>query len=189
MVGDGDRETAHRAPFADPAAENSQWPRSLGWYWRRCDSSTAAKLVTSSNKNLLIEGRFKNPTRLAAAAFKGQNQVFRENIPNGLCKVSTDVWLGAKKTGFQTFETCWVYRWKWSEATQSRPTLCDPMDWTVARQAPPSMGFSRQEYWSGFHFLLQGIFPTQGSNLGLPYCRQTLYRLSHQETWLQVDWD
>ena len=28
----------------------------------------------------------------------------------------------------------------------------------------------------GCHFLLQGIFPTQGSNLGLLYCRQTLYR-------------
>ena len=27
------------------------------------------------------------------------------------------------------------------------PTLCDP--WTVAHQAPLSMGFSRQEYWSG----------------------------------------
>ena len=30
------------------------------------------------------------------------------------------------------------------------------------------------------HFLLQGIFPTQGSNPGLPHCRQMLYRLSHQ---------
>ena len=30
----------------------------------------------------------------------------------------------------------------------------------------------------GCHFLLQGIFPTQESNLGLPHCRQTLYRLS-----------
>ena len=29
------------------------------------------------------------------------------------------------------------------------------------------------------HFLLQGIFPTQGSNPGLPHCRQTLYRLNH----------
>ena len=29
------------------------------------------------------------------------------------------------------------------------------------------------------HFLLQGISPTQGSNPGLPHCRQTLYRLSH----------
>ena len=30
------------------------------------------------------------------------------------------------------------------------------------------------------HFLLQGIFLTQGSNPGLPHCRQTLYHLSHQ---------
>ena len=35
---------------------------------------------------------------------------------------------------------------------------------TLALQAPLSMGFSRQQYWSGLHFLLQGIFPTQGSN-------------------------
>ena len=38
-----------------------------------------------------------------------------------------------------------------------------PMD--CSRQAPLSMGFSRQEYWRGCHFLLQGIFPTQGLNL------------------------
>ena len=30
------------------------------------------------------------------------------------------------------------------------------------------------------HFLLQGIFPTQGLNPGLLHCRQTLYHLSHQ---------
>ena len=30
------------------------------------------------------------------------------------------------------------------------------------------------------HFLLQGIFLTQGSNLGLPHCGQTLYHLSHR---------
>ena len=46
--------------------------------------------------------------------------------------------------------------------------------WTVAYQASPSMGFSRQEYWSGLRFLLQGTFPTQGSNPGLPHWRQTL---------------
>ena len=32
----------------------------------------------------------------------------------------------------------------------------------------------------GCHFLLQGIFLTQGSNLGLPHCRQTLCHLSRQ---------
>ena len=32
----------------------------------------------------------------------------------------------------------------------------------------------------GYHFLLQGIFVTQGLNLGLLPCRQMLYHLSHQ---------
>ena len=32
----------------------------------------------------------------------------------------------------------------------------------------------------GSHSLLQGIFPTQGSNPGLPYCRQILYPLNHK---------
>ena len=32
----------------------------------------------------------------------------------------------------------------------------------------------------GCHFLLQGIFPSQGSNPGLLHCRQTLYHRSHQ---------
>ena len=36
--------------------------------------------------------------------------------------------------------------------------------WTVACQAPLPMEFPRQEYWSGCHFLLQGICPTQGLN-------------------------
>ena len=49
--------------------------------------------------------------------------------------------------------------------------------------SPPGFSpieFSRQEYWSGLPFLLQGIFPTQGLNPGLPHCSQILYRLSHQ---------
>ena len=114
---------------------------------------------------------------------------------------------------------------------KSCPTLATP--WTVTCQAPLSMGFYWQEYWSGCHFLLQGssqpkdwtqvstagryftkwatkefpetsegedqvfvlhvlywnsqntgvsslsliqgIFPIQGLNPGLPHCRQILY--------------
>ena len=41
-------------------------------------------------------------------------------------------------------------------------------------------GFPSKNTGVGCHFLLQGIFPTQGSNPGLPHCRQTLYHLSHQ---------
>ena len=34
--------------------------------------------------------------------------------------------------------------------------------WTVARQAPPTMGFSRQEYWSGLSFPSPGDLPNPG---------------------------
>ena len=44
-----------------------------------------------------------------------------------------------------------------SEVAQSCPTLWDPMD--VAYQAPPSMGFSRLEYWSGLQFPTPGYLP------------------------------
>ena len=44
-----------------------------------------------------------------------------------------------------------------SEFTQSWTTLCDP--WTVVGQAPPSMGFSRQEHWTGLPFPSPGDLP------------------------------
>ena len=43
--------------------------------------------------------------------------------------------------------------------------LCNPVD--CSQQAPLSMGFPRQNTGIGFHFLLQGIFQTQGLKLGL----------------------
>ena len=43
-----------------------------------------------------------------------------------------------------------------------------------------SMGFSRQECWSGLPFPPPVIFLTQGSNQGLLHCRQILYRLSYR---------
>ena len=53
---------------------------------------------------------------------------------------------------------------KWSEVKLlSRvrcPTFATP--WTVAYQAPPSMGFSRQEYWSGLPFPSPGDLPDPG---------------------------
>ena len=40
--------------------------------------------------------------------------------------------------------------------------------WTVAYQAPPSMGFSRQEYWSGVPFPSPGDLPDPGIEPGSP---------------------
>ena len=44
---------------------------------------------------------------------------------------------------------------------QSCPNLCDPMD-CVAHQAPLSMGFSRQEHWSGLPFPSSRDLPDLG---------------------------
>ena len=54
--------------------------------------------------------------------------------------------------------------------------------WTISYQAPPSMKFSRQEYWSGLPFPSPGDLPNQGLNPDLPHCRETLYRLSYQRS-------
>ena len=57
--------------------------------------------------------------------------------------------------------------------------------WTAAHQAPPSMGFSRQEYWSGLPFPSPGDCPNPGIEPGLLPCRQTLHHLSHQGSGLK----
>ena len=84
---------------------------------------------------------------------------------------------------FSCFSGVWLF-----------PTL-----WTVAHQAPLSMGFSRQAYWSGLPSLLQGIFETQGSNPHLldfrTYCIKicllsrchVIYRLEHTlQSWVNI---
>ena len=54
---------------------------------------------------------------------------------------------------------------------------------TIAQQSPLSMAFSQQEYWVGCHFLLQGIFLTQESNLNLLHWQADSLPLSHK-TWV-----
>ena len=64
-------------------------------------------------------------------------------------------------------------KWREVKVAQLCPALCNPMDcpWN-------SPG---QNTWVGSLSLLQGIFPTQGSNPGLPHCRwDDLYQLSHK---------
>ena len=53
-----------------------------------------------------------------------------------------------------------MYRCVFVSVTQSCPTLVTP--WTVARQAPVSMEFSRQEYCSGLPFATTGDLPCPG---------------------------
>ena len=69
----------------------------------------------------------------------------------------------------------------------SCPTLCHPMDYS-----PPGSSVHEDSPGKntevGCHALLQGIFPTQGSNPGLPHCRQILYHLSYQGSPRILEW-
>src|SRR5574337_797045 len=53
--------------------------------------------------------------------------------------------------------------------TQLCLALCDPMDCSLPGLLCP-WNFPGKSTRVGCHFLLQGIFPTQGSNPGLPHC-------------------
>ena len=64
--------------------------------------------------------------------------------------------------------------------TQSCLTLCNPMDCSPSTRILCPWDFPGQNTGVGCHSLLQGIFPTQGSNPSLPHWRQILYHLSHQ---------
>ena len=66
------------------------------------------------------------------------------------------------------------------KVAQLCPTLCNPMDcpWNSPGQDTGVGGLS----------LLQGIFPTQGSNPGLPHCKWILYQLKHKESPRILEW-
>ena len=60
--------------------------------------------------------------------------------------------------------------------------------WTGSPQVPLSMGFPRQESWSGLPFLAPGDLSYQGLNPDLLNCRQILYCLSHQFSPIVFPW-
>ena len=62
---------------------------------------------------------------------------------------------------------------------QMCPALCEPIDCSPPGSSVPEILQARILEW-GSHSLLQGIFPTQGSNPGLLHCWQILYQLSHK---------
>ena len=64
---------------------------------------------------------------------------------------------------------------------QSCPTLCDPVGCSLPGSSVHGDSAGKNT-GGGCHFLLQGIFPTQGPNPGLPHCPQILYQLSHKRS-------
>ena len=82
---------------------------------------------------------------------------------NVACVLSPDG--NVSKVGIPT--TAVTFQWHKPACMHAQARSCVQLFvtlWTVAHQAPLSMGFPRQNYWSGLPSLLQGIFLTQGLN-------------------------
>ena len=73
-----------------------------------------------------------------------------------------------------------ILKWKWKLCCHVQ--LCDSMDYIVHEIIQP-----RILEWAPVPFS-RGLFPTQGSNPGLPHCRWILYQLSHQESPRVLEW-
>ena len=82
---------------------------------------------------------------------------------------------------------CFSLSENWFQLLSHIPLFATP--WTVARQVPWDSPVKNTGV--GYHSLLQGIFPTQGSNLDLPHFRQILnqlrYRVQYKAVWLQMN--
>ena len=74
-----------------------------------------------------------------------------------------------------------------AKSLQSCPTLCNPMDCSPPGLLSPWNSPGQNTGVSNLS-LLQGILPTQGSNPGLPHCRQILYQLSHKGSPRILEW-
>ena len=70
--------------------------------------------------------------------------------------------------GVTSGQWCLPCFWVWSEVKSLSRVWLFATPWTVAHQAPPSMGFSRQEYWSGLPFPSPGDLPNPGIEPGSP---------------------
>ena len=70
---------------------------------------------------------------------------------------------------------------------QSCPTLCKATDCSPPGSSVHGI-LQDKSTGVGCHALLQGIFPTQGSNPGLSHYEQILYHLSHQRSPLILQW-
>ena len=121
-------------------------------------------LVTQLCPTLCNAMDYNPPGSSVHGTFSGKLEWVVISTSRGPCRPRERKHVSCPEDGFFTIEqlcVCVCAR----VCTCARTVMSDSATpWTVTCQAPLSMQFYRQEYWSGLSFLLQGIFPTQVSN-------------------------
>ena len=133
----------------------------VNWATRR--SPSWWHCVRSPHGSVHLEGREYRHTKISQSKAGGAPR---------FCICSPAVWAPPLTVNRLTVSPrgsslmfCSYRKWKWSHSVVS-DSLRPP--WTVAYQAPLSMGFSRQEYWSGLPFPSPGDLPYPGIKPGSP---------------------
>ena len=147
-----------------------------GWCWLSSGSlpeavdyntSVLLTLVTlcgwdsSKNTSWVWEGLFQLVKKEAADPYGPTSEAPRGHPPDSTNQSKSQAKLKAREV-------------KWSESCS---VVSDSL-WAHGLYSPWSS--PGQNTGAGSLFLLQGIFPTQGLNPGLPHCRQILYQLNHK---------
>ena len=113
--------------------------------------------------------------KYAAEHYPAENSSNRRT-GTGVCGRYGGCWHLSKTNYLPTASTKW---YNTCLAAQSCLTLYNPMDCSLPGSSVHGDSPGKNSR-VGCHFLLQGIFTTQGSNPGLPHCWWILYYLSHQ---------
>ena len=121
--------------------------------WRAASIPWAAATLPTKEKTTIMPGRSPNPKELLFQPPTPSSHPIRHWLPLSLGKVLAPTSLCLYLLRLQAY----LLSRQWPPAAaaaakslQSCPTLCNPQ--TSARQAPPSLGFSRQEHWGGWPF-------------------------------------
>ena len=175
-----------RNPETSVGRADTTWQRALQCGGRcSCPSAGMPTASVSENRQPSTQAEQASPLWLGSSTLryepKRTHTHTHERCVRVLMAASTiqnsSKWKQAKKSITTRTNKYYIHR-KVRVKSLSHVRL-SATSWTAAHQAPP-WDFPGQSTGAGCHFLLQGIFPSQGSNPGLPHYRQTLYCLSHQ---------
>ena len=133
---------------------------------------SAYRLNKQGDSRQLCHTLFFNPEPISCS-IQGSNCCFSTCIQVSQ-KTGKLVWYSHLSKSFPQFMIHTVIGFESeSEVAQSCLTLCDPMDCSPPGSSVHGILQARILEWVAISFS-RGIFPIQGSNPGLPHCRQTL---------------